>query len=508
MVRRALLTLAILALLAMPGGATWSIVVVDRRTGEVAIGAATCIARINLVRGLPAIVVGKGGGVIQSAGSPSDLIPMAAGLIEGLDPAEILAIVQSVEPDPDLLQTGIVSLYPGEPVTFSGVSVGAARAGVVGEVGDLAYAIQGNVLAGEPVVFETERALLETPGDLGQKLLAAMKTARDFGGDGRCSCDDNRPTSCGSPPASFEKSAHTGFLIVARIGDLDSPCATGQDCATAPYYLKLNVHGRDAQVQDPDPVVQLDQQYATWRADRAGRPDGILSTVSAVDSLPADGVTKRAVTVRLVDVDGVPLDHGGADVRVRTVDGSRSFCGVSAVVDHGDGTYSFGLTAGTRTGTDRFVITAADGFLTATLYPYLEVRSDPPAALHAGFDRVSGSSGTVVPFVLARARSPRARYLVLASASGNTPGIALRGGAILPLVPDPLFFLSLERAGSPAFLPGSIGALDELGRAEPAFVAPSGVLLPLVGRRIDWAGLILESGRLETTNSVGFEVGH
>ena len=93
------------------------------------------------------------------------------------------------------------------------------------------------------------------------------------------------------------------------------------------------------------------------------------------------------------------------------------------------------------------------------------------------------------------------------SASGNAPGIPIRGGATLPLVPDPLFFLSLERAGSPAFLPDTIGVLDDRGRAEPAFVAPPGALLPLAGRRIDWAGLILQGGRLEATNSVGFQVG-
>ena len=505
---RALLSLALIALLALPGEATWSIVVVDRRTGEVAIAGATCIARINLADRLPAIVVGQGGGVVQSAGQPADLVPMAAGLREGLDPAEILAMVQAFEPDPDRLQTGIVSLYPGAPVTFSGPSVGAARKGVVGEVGDLAYAIQGNVITGGAVVDAAEQALLQTPGDLGQKLLAAMQAARDFGGDGRCSCNENHPTNCGSPPASFEKTAHVGFMLMARIGDPDAPCVLGTDCADGAYYLRLNVRGPDAQVQDPDPVDQLEQRYAVWRAARAGRPDGILSSVRAVDSLPADGTTKRLVMVRLVDVDGVPLDHGGADVQVRTVDGSRSFTSASPVVDHGDGTYSFSLTAGTRTGTDRFVITAADGFLKATLYPYLVVRSDPPAALHAGHDAVSASRGAVVPFVLARSGSAHARYLVLASASGNAPGIALRGGAILPLVPDPLFFLSLERAGNPAFLPDTIGALDELGRAEPAFVAPPGALLPLVGRRLDWAGLVLEGGRLETTNPVSFEIEH
>ena len=88
-----------------------------------------------------------------------------------------------------------------------------------GEQGSLVYAIQGNVLTGDPVVFEAERTLLSSTGDLGQRVMAAMETARAFGGDGRCSCSYGAPTNCGSPPPNFDKSAHVAFLIISRIGD-------------------------------------------------------------------------------------------------------------------------------------------------------------------------------------------------------------------------------------------------------------------------------------------------
>ncbi len=506
MLRRPLLLFACAALLAPRADATWSIVVVNRRTGEVAIGAATCIARTDLAARLPALVPGKGGGVVQAAGAIGDLVPLYDGLEQGLLPAEILTLVQDADPAPSQMQTGIVALASGAPASFTGVDCGRARGGVAGEVGDLAYAIQGNVLAGIEVVVEAEAALLAAPGDLGQKVLAAMQAARDFGGDGRCSCSLSRPASCGAPPDEFEKSAHVGFIIVARIGDPGSVCERGNDCAEGPYYMKLNVRGRDAQEGDPDPVDQLEERYAEWRANRAGRPDGILSTVDAVDALPADGLTKRVVTVRLVDVDGAPLDHGGASVRVDTARGNRSLASLSPVTDHGDGSYSFVITAGSRPGTDQLVITAADDLLTATLFPNLEIRLDPPAALHAGRDQLSAAAGGSVPFVLARPDHPGARYLILASASGSAPGLELGHGVLLPLVPDPLFSFSLARAGSPGFLPGTRGVLDERGRGAAEFRAPPGALAPLVGRDLSWAALVLDRGQLAATDPITLDV--
>src|SRR5262245_8768098 len=158
MLRRALFACLFLATIVAPAGATWSILVVNRRTGEVAIAAATCLPITNLLRGLPAVVPGIGVGVVQASGASSDLVPLDDGLHAMLPPSDILTLVLAADPIPDHVQTGIVSLYPGAPVTFTGIGAGAARKGVAGEVGDLAYAIQGNVLAGQSVVTAAEAA--------------------------------------------------------------------------------------------------------------------------------------------------------------------------------------------------------------------------------------------------------------------------------------------------------------------------------------------------------------
>jgi uncharacterized Ntn-hydrolase superfamily protein len=47
------------------------------------------------------------------------------------------------------------------------------------------YAVQGNILAGEAVVTELERAFLETSGPLAERLVAALEAAQAAGGDSR-----------------------------------------------------------------------------------------------------------------------------------------------------------------------------------------------------------------------------------------------------------------------------------------------------------------------------------
>jgi hypothetical protein len=498
-----LLVSAALALV-LPARATWSIVVVNHRTGEVAVAGATCIPQLNLMQAIPVAVVGKGGGVIQASGDPAGLLIIHAGLLAGEDPALILQDVLDAAQSPGQHQIGIVS-FDGAPVTFTGRSAQAAKGGVVGEVGDLSYAIQGNVLTSSQVWLSAEQALLSTPGDLGQKVLAAMEAARSWGGDGRCSCSITSATSCGAPPPGFTKSAHCGFVIVARMGDVDSPCTQSQNCATGSYYMKLNVAGANAQARDPDPVLQLQAKYDTWRAAHLGRPDGVRSTVDAVQSLPADGVTRRKVTVRLVDLEGVPLASGGATVAVATLDGLPSLASVGPVVDNGDGSYSFELVAGTQPGLDTFVITADDGIGKATLYPYLAVRLDQPAPLHAGFDTVSASRGATVPFVVDVPSKPKGVYWILGSLSGTSASLG-PGPFSVPLVPDSFLWTTFRLAGTPGLLPGTHGFLDASGRAEGAFVAGPGQLLSLAGMRIDWAASVLGKGPPLGTNAVGFDV--
>jgi uncharacterized Ntn-hydrolase superfamily protein len=492
-----------LVALVRPAHATWSIVVVDMATGEVCIAAATCIANEDLRELLPVIVVGRGGGAAQALVGGDNKSYIWNGLIAGDTPQQILAALAAGPTNHQCRQYGIVD-FENAPVTFSGSNgfcVGNAQFGVAGTSGTLRYAIQGNVLTDDSVVLAAESALLGSGGDLGQRVMAAMEAARALGGDGRCSCSQSAPTSCGAPPPGFTKSAYISFVQLARIGDTDGICTTGAGCANGDYYLSLAVKGNPSSPLDP--VVSLKNRYDTWRNGLAGRPDHVLSEVnSSALRLPADGATQATHTVRLVDVDGALLTNGGASV---TITASAGLVGVGTVTDNGDGTYTFATTAGTSVGVEDLEIVVDDGVRPVRLYPDLRLDLDPAAELHCGFASVPSSGDAFVPVTLdlgvARAGWS---YIVLGSASGTTPGTPYTGG-VLPLVYDAVTEFTLLAPGPP-FLPGSIGQLDASGRATAALAVPSATLAFLVGVRIDLAALATDGGTAVATNAAGFVV--
>ncbi len=358
---RRVLALALgLAVLAAPSRATWSIVVVDTVTREVAIGSATCLASFNLRRFLPVLKVGHGVAAAQSFVDQSgqNRRRILRGFERGADPVVILNSLANFDPGHQTRQYGIVTLFD-DPLTFTGSGAGQARAGIVGQVGNLRYAIQGNVLTGEAVVTAAEAALLNTNGDLGFRLLKAMQAARSLGGDGRCSCNPNAPTICGAPPANFTKSAHTGFMLVARPGDPDGVCTPQMGCANGAYYMALNSIG---QVNSIDPVLDLTFKYATWRLSKEGRPDHVKSRLSVERDAIAPGTAAASsrVFLDLVDLDDIEIDVGGADVYVETVDGSPGHAVPGPIVDHGDGSYSFAFFAGDTPGVDEWKVVVHD----------------------------------------------------------------------------------------------------------------------------------------------------
>src|SRR5262245_27476557 len=385
--RSAALLCALLLLLAPPAAATWSIVLVDKKTGEVGVAGATCLEGLDLLKLLPVVVVGKGGGCAQAQidTTAANRKEIYDNLILGTPPDEIITILL----DGDLFwksrQYGIADLSPAA----AGYTGGAAmqyKEDVHGTVGDITYAIQGNVLTGAPVITAAVAAVTDTPGTLGDKLIAGMEAARSMGGDGRCSCSETDPTSCGSPPPSFVKSAHIGFMVVARIGDVDGTCTAVKGCASGEYWLTFNVKGQFE--ADPDPVYQLEDQYAAFLETLHGHPDGLRSVAGFDhDELLADGESTRTPTVALYDSFRAPLAAGGAAVTVTPAPGSAGSCSIGPVTDHGDGTYSVEVTAGSATGEDLFAVRVDDGFKPATLYPYPELRLRQ--ALEADADSVS-----------------------------------------------------------------------------------------------------------------------
>jgi uncharacterized Ntn-hydrolase superfamily protein len=501
--RRAPAALAAALALSLPAGATWSIVAVNTQTGEVVIASATCLENFNLIKDLPVMRVGYGGAVSQG------LIDFGAvhrlmiwnGFIAGDTPSEILNTLLTTGSTVQQRQWGIVD-FTNPPETFSGTALGHAYHGVTGVIGELRYAIQGNVLTADTVVTAAEAALLNTPGDMTQRVMAGMEAARALGGDGRCSCLTGPPDSCGAPPPGFTKSAHASFLVASRIGDVDGTCSWALGCATEQYYVKLSVKG---DWDDIDPVIQLEQDYAKWRSNMARHPDGVKSKATApVTKLVADGATSIQVHVALVDIEGQSLGHGGTGIMLSSASGAPPLATLTDVDDHGDGTYTLTLTAGNTAGSDELAIRASDNFEAATLYPFLHVDVDPLADLHVGVESLSASSGGTAPFVLnlgpAAAGHP---YILLASLSGTRPGLDL-GGSILPLNPDAVLQFTLAHPGG-ALLPGSLGTLDASGRGEADFAPPAGLLSPIVGLHLDWAAVDF-AWPFDATGSVGLEI--
>jgi hypothetical protein len=365
---RLICAVAVTFMLTTNAGATWSIVLADEETNEVAVGTVTCLNNYDLLAIVPVVVVGKGGAAVQASGDFDGIRrPIIFDHLQiGTPPEEILQMLATI-PGHQSRQYGIVDTQ-GRKITFTGANCFQWAGGVVGVQGSLHYAIQGNILAGDCVVPAIEQAILDTDGDIPARLMAGMEAARVNGGDGRCSCSPGDPTGCGCPPGEFDKSGHIGGMVVARIGDTDDDDCDQNGCVDGDYFMRLNVAFQGS--GEPDPVLQLQALFDDWRADLNGRPDAIQST-AAIDPphIPPNGVSRTTMHITLLDWQGEPIS---VDIESLTVEHAPDSAGLSTigeVVDYGDGTYSVNLTAGEELGVDRFHVTADDGVRPVILMP-------------------------------------------------------------------------------------------------------------------------------------------
>jgi uncharacterized Ntn-hydrolase superfamily protein len=433
----------------------------------------------------PVIVVGKGAAAAQSYvdSSGANRMLMFAELQKGTSPDQILVLLARQDPGHQTRQYGIADSQ-GRPLAFTGTGAGAWAGHLTGTSGDLVYAIQGNVLTGLPVVQMAEQAILNTPGDLAEKLMAGMEAARAMGGDGRCSCLTGPPPSCGSPPRQFTLSANIGYMIVARQGDRDGVCNGGVGCATGTYYMNLNVPFQTS--AHPDPVFKLRTMFAAWRQSLLGRPDHDMSTVTlAPPDLPADGLTTTTATLVLRDWQSTRIAGSSAVVTVALDPASTATVGIGPVLPAGGGVYNFRLTAGRAAGTALLRVTVDDGRGPVLLSPRTAVEVTA-APLWASTPRLSAAGGGVVDFVLQPGPAHAARpYALLATRSGSSPGIPIPP-VVIPLNPDLVFQLSLQLANSTVFQ-NTIRTFDAGGRATAGFVAPPAALADLLGLDLTFA---------------------
>jgi len=367
------LLLGALLLLAPPARSTWSIVAVDTRTGEVVIGAATCL-NLDLEDFLPVIRVGVGGACAQSAidSTGQNRLIIWNGMQNGLDAEQILAALLAANPQ-TTKQYGIATMQ-GEPVTFDGTAVADAHYGVARTIDGVSYAIQGNILTGIQVITNAENAFLSTEGDLAQRVMAAMEGARVFGGDGRCSCVVS-PTGCGCPPSSFLLADLTAYLIVARMGDSDGSCPTSGGCATGTYFCNLNSIGVIAGV---DPVIRLQSMHQAFRAGLVGRTDQLQTLVTPrSSSLPADSTSEVQVEVELRDIEGNPVADSAATISIDRVYSGPPLAKIIAVERLDSSRFRITLRSRNRVGEARWRLTSHQNGVNVLLWPELVVQLVP-----------------------------------------------------------------------------------------------------------------------------------
>jgi uncharacterized Ntn-hydrolase superfamily protein len=361
-----------LCLFAAPAHATWSILIVNLATGEIAIGIATCLTGFDLRPETVVVVPGYGVAAAQSFVGPLNLRQIIRqGLLNGTPAGAILAQLAAADPSHQSRQYGIAGVFSGT-ATFTGNGAGPWAGGVTGQVGSLVYTVQGNVLTGAPVVSAAELAILNTQGSLGDKLMAAMQAAAAMGGDGRCSCNPNTPTSCGAPPPSFTKSAHIGLMIWSRPSDVDVPCGNNGGCGGGQYWMDLNVANQTA--NDPDPIVQLAARYQTWKLQQIGRPDHFQSSVvMSGSSLRSNGVDSLTGTVTLRDAAGNPLGNA-LPLTVRlSLRSTVSGVTFTQPVAQPNGTYTFSMRGNLGAGLAVVDVATTDGFGRVGIAPQPEI---------------------------------------------------------------------------------------------------------------------------------------
>jgi hypothetical protein len=115
--------LAAAALLAPTVPATWSIVAVNTKTGEVCVASATCLDGLPLQGLTPVVRIGVGGACAQSLGDSTGVnrARILADLLAGMAPADIVVDLSMHDNNHQRRQYGIVN-FADEPLPSAGTS--------------------------------------------------------------------------------------------------------------------------------------------------------------------------------------------------------------------------------------------------------------------------------------------------------------------------------------------------------------------------------------------------
>ena len=247
--------------------ATWSVIAVDKRTGQVIIASATCVAQGRFA-GFPAeglmdvqaiVVPGVGVAAAQARvdNTRENQRLIHRELKKGTPPDEIIEMLST-----DSLfagrQFGIVDLQ-GRCAGHSGSDNGSASLHLADSVPEegIHFSIQGNILASDDVVHMAVAAFKSEGGTMADRVMAAMEAADARGGDRRCTCESEPVLEV---PCDG-KTSHVAYILVANPDDPE-----GESFNDGEYSLFIDVTDENIQPgENANPVRTLRLRYDRWK---------------------------------------------------------------------------------------------------------------------------------------------------------------------------------------------------------------------------------------------------
>jgi uncharacterized Ntn-hydrolase superfamily protein len=282
--KRLIFSLSLLAAFASPAFATWSVIAIDARTGQVIIASATCVRQQGFPERKPngardlmdvqaVIVPGIGVAACQAGvdNTRDNQMLVYNEIKKGTPPADIIEMLKK-DKDIERRQFGIVMMPNGKTITaqnnragFNGSGNSRSSLYFGGVVGDYYYQVQGNTLLGDQVIYQAALAFTRAKGTLADHVMAAMEAADANGGDHRCNCGNNAAPNF---PCDG-KTAHVAYIAIANKDD-----AIGSSHNDGKYFAYIAVGDNDLKKgESANPVKTLRMRYNAWVKAGAKRTD-------------------------------------------------------------------------------------------------------------------------------------------------------------------------------------------------------------------------------------------
>jgi uncharacterized Ntn-hydrolase superfamily protein len=233
--KKTLLPIVLVLLAHVSVFATWSIILVDPKTHEIGIAAASCT---HSCYGIGKIIPNVGAIMVQAMSNSQARDKGIHMILAEASPEQIIEAMRAPVFDPERQQYAVVTIrYLDNPKIYTGTSTKPSNGGLT----DYGISVQGNTLASDAVLQEVMSATQKGRNEarpLPEILMMALEAGARAGGDSRCG----------------EQRATTAFLIAARPDDKKP-------------YLDLLIFGQGRGKQNAVELLRI--KYERWKRKHA-----------------------------------------------------------------------------------------------------------------------------------------------------------------------------------------------------------------------------------------------